>query len=168
MTFSFRIFTDHYQLLQIRGSMEDGVHRTLTLERAARLEVDGRRKFRTGQLRPARAYSWFGQSQSAADPRRQFLKLSSELRAEVIHRAKSRCEYCLLHEDDAVFPHEVDHIISRQHGGDETPDNLAYACMVCNRYKGSNIASLSASGGKRPVNTVFHRTSDLQKLVVVC
>src|SRR5581483_5852423 len=93
---------------------------------------------------------------------------SSELRAEVIHRAKSRCEYCLLHEDDAVFPHEVDHIISRQHGGDETPDNLAYACMVCNRYKGSNIASLSASGGKRPVNTVFHRTSDLQKLVVVC
>ena len=72
------------------------------------------------------------------------MKLSSELRAEVVRRANFRCEYCLLHEADGVFPHEVDHIISRQHGGKETLDNLAYACMVCNRYKGSNIASLSA------------------------
>jgi 5-methylcytosine-specific restriction endonuclease McrA len=79
------------------------------------------------------------------------LKISSELRAEVARRAKFRCEYCLLHEDDAVFPDEVDHIISKQHGGDETSDNLAYACMVCNRYKGTNIASLSASGELIPL-----------------
>jgi len=79
------------------------------------------------------------------------LKISPELRVEVVRRAKFRCEYCLLHEDDAVFPHEVDHIISRQHGGDETLDNLAYACMVCNRYKGTNIASLSASGELIPL-----------------
>jgi hypothetical protein len=57
-----------------------------------------------------------------------------------------RCEYCLLHENDAAFPHEVDHIISRQHGGETIAENLAYACMVCNRYKGSNIASVSQSG----------------------
>jgi hypothetical protein len=25
-------------------------------------------------------------------------------------------------------------------------NNVAYACMVCNRYKGSNIASVSSSG----------------------
>jgi hypothetical protein len=79
------------------------------------------------------------------------LKISSELRAEVVRRAKFPCEYCLLHEHDAVFPHEVDHIISRQHGGGETSDNLAYACMVCNRYKGSNIASLSAAGDLIPL-----------------
>lgn len=79
------------------------------------------------------------------------MKVSSELRAEVVRRAKFRCEYCLLHEDDAIFPHEVDHIISRQHGGAENPDNLAYACMVCNRYKGSNIASLSALGELIPL-----------------
>ena len=57
-----------------------------------------------------------------------------------------RCEYCLLHEDDAAFAHEVDHILSRQHGGETIADNLAYASMVCNRYKGSNIASVSPSG----------------------
>jgi 5-methylcytosine-specific restriction endonuclease McrA len=79
------------------------------------------------------------------------LRLSSDLRAEVIRRAKFRCEYCLIHEADGVFPHEVDHIVSRQHGGGDTPDNLAYACMVCNRYKGSNIASLSAAGELIPL-----------------
>ena len=79
------------------------------------------------------------------------MKLSSELRAEVARRADFRCEYCLLHEADGVFPHEVDHILSRQHGGAETPDNLAYACMVCNRYKGSNIASLSVLGELIPL-----------------
>src|SRR5437764_15363788 len=57
-----------------------------------------------------------------------------------------RCEYCLLHEDDAAFRHEVDHIVSRQHGGETIAENLAYACMVCNRYKGSNIASVSPAG----------------------
>jgi hypothetical protein len=62
-----------------------------------------------------------------------------------------RCEYCLFHEDDAAFPHEVDHIISRQHGGETIADNLAYACLVCNRYKGSNIASIAPSGNLVPL-----------------
>ncbi|MGA2136486.1 MAG: HNH endonuclease signature motif containing protein [Bryobacteraceae bacterium] len=44
-----------------------------------------------------------------------------------------RCEYCLIHEDDAAFSHEVDHVIGRQHGGRTVADNLAYSCMVCNR-----------------------------------
>jgi hypothetical protein len=57
----------------------------------------------------------------------------------------------LLHEDDAAFPHEVDHIVSRQHGGATTADNLAYACMVCNRYKGSNVASVSGVGDLVPL-----------------
>lgn len=74
------------------------------------------------------------------------MKIPSDLRAEVIRRAESRCEYCLVHEDDAAFPHEVDHIISRKHGGETTIENLAYSCMICNRYKGANIASLSSSG----------------------
>ncbi len=58
------------------------------------------------------------------------------LRSEVIQRAKHRCEYCLLHEADAGFSHQVDHVVSRKHGGDSTMDNLAYACVLCNRYKG--------------------------------
>lgn len=38
--------------------------------------------------------------------------------------------------------HEPDHIIATQHGGKTTLDNLALACLQCNRCKGPNIASL--------------------------
>lgn len=64
----------------------------------------------------------------------------------VMRRAGLRCEYCLIHEDDAVFSHEVDHIVGRQHGGETIAENLAYACMVCNRFKGANLASISSTG----------------------
>jgi HNH endonuclease len=74
------------------------------------------------------------------------LKIPAELRAAVVRRAKSRCEYCLLHQDDAAFAHEVDHILSKQHGGTTVEGNLAYACMVCNRYKGTNVSSIASSG----------------------
>jgi 5-methylcytosine-specific restriction endonuclease McrA len=74
------------------------------------------------------------------------LKVSAEFRAAVMRRADMRCEYCLIHQDDAVFAHEVDHIISRQHGGETIDGNLAYSCMVCNRYKGANLSSISVSG----------------------
>lgn len=68
--------------------------------------------------------------------------LSEKLRAEISRRAGERCEYCLIHQDDAAFPHQVDHIVSRKHGGSSTLDNLAYACVICNRYKGSDVASI--------------------------
>jgi hypothetical protein len=35
-----------------------------------------------------------------------------------VARAGHRCEYCLIREQDTGFPLEVDHIISRKHGGD--------------------------------------------------
>ncbi len=57
-------------------------------------------------------------------------------------RAFDRCEYCLLALSDAGFPHEIDHVISRKHGGTSDPENLALACYLCNRYKGSDVASL--------------------------
>ena len=36
----------------------------------------------------------------------------------------------------------VDHIISVKHEGSTTLDNLAYACVVCNRQKGSDLGSI--------------------------
>lgn len=74
------------------------------------------------------------------------MKIPAELRAFVVRRANFRCEYCLIHQDEAAFSHEVDHVISRQHGGETVESNLAFACMVCNRYKGANIASVADSG----------------------
>jgi 5-methylcytosine-specific restriction endonuclease McrA len=73
--------------------------------------------------------------------------VSEELRAEVARRAGQRCEYCLIHEGDAGFSHQVDHIVSRKHGGSSAADNLAYACVICNRHKGSDVASIDPRTG---------------------
>ena len=72
------------------------------------------------------------------------LAVSAALRRQVRARAVGRCEYCLLAEADAFFPHEADHIIAVKHGGASTLENLAWACFDCNRFKGSDIASLDA------------------------
>ena len=64
------------------------------------------------------------------------------LRRLVRDRAALHCEYCLLSEADAYFPHEPDHVIAVKHGGATDASNLALACLDCNRFKGSDIASL--------------------------
>lgn len=63
-------------------------------------------------------------------------------------RAKGCCEYCLLPEEQAFFPHEPDHIIATKHGGESTANNLALACFDCNRFKGSDIASIDPTSGE--------------------
>jgi 5-methylcytosine-specific restriction endonuclease McrA len=68
--------------------------------------------------------------------------IPERLRQFVARRAQHRCEYCLLHEDDSYTPHQVDHIVSRKHGGASDPPNLAYACLRCNLWKGTDAASL--------------------------
>lgn len=71
--------------------------------------------------------------------------VSAEMRRAVVERAGGICEYCLIHEDDTFFGCEVDHIISEKHGGPTDPSNLAFACFVCNRRKGSDIGSILPS-----------------------
>ena len=72
----------------------------------------------------------------------------ASLRREVRERAGERCEYCLLAESQAVFPHEPDHLIALKHGGRTTSENLALACFDCNRFKGSDIASIDTVTGE--------------------
>ena len=72
--------------------------------------------------------------------------ISAELRKTVANRAKQLCEYCLIADADSFYGCEVDHIISIKHGGSTAPENLAYACALCNRAKGSDIGSISTSG----------------------
>jgi hypothetical protein len=73
--------------------------------------------------------------------------VSESLRRFVAERAANRCEYCLLHEDDSYSPHQIDHIVSRKHGGLSDSDNLAYACLRCNAWKGSDVGSLDTQSG---------------------
>lgn len=75
-------------------------------------------------------------------------RISASLRQQVRERARQRCEYCLLAEEQSFFPHEPDHVIAEKHGGTATPENLAWACFDCNRFKGSNIASLDPMTGE--------------------
>jgi len=74
--------------------------------------------------------------------------IGEALRQLVAERARRRCEYCLIHEDDAYLPHQIDHIVSRKHGGLSQEDNLAYACLRCNAWKGSDIGSLDRRSGE--------------------
>lgn len=74
--------------------------------------------------------------------------LSGELRLLVTQRAGWRCEYCLLPEAVSLHRHEPDHIIPRQHGGRSVADNLALACLRCNRHKGPNVGSFDPLTGE--------------------
>jgi hypothetical protein len=66
----------------------------------------------------------------------------------VYQRAGGRCEYCLLPQDCIGAPHEVDHIIGKQHGGKTIAANLALACFACSRHKGPNIAGWDSDSGQ--------------------
>lgn len=63
------------------------------------------------------------------------------IREAVIDRAQGKCEYCGKPQV-SFFAHEVDHVIALKHRGKTTLDNLAFSCHQCNRFKGSDIASL--------------------------
>ena len=76
------------------------------------------------------------------------------VRRQVQERAQGRCEYCLIHEEDMYYPHEADHVIAEKHGGPTSLENLAWACLYCNRFKGSDIASVDPMTQK--VVSLFH------------
>ena len=41
-----------------------------------------------------------------------------------------------------AFTHEIDHAISKKHGGLTVAGNLVLACFPCNNHKGTDIAGL--------------------------
>jgi hypothetical protein len=68
--------------------------------------------------------------------------ITAALRREVASRAQFRCEYCLMPEAYLLAGCEVDHVISRKHGGLNDSANLAYSCERCNRSKGTDVGSM--------------------------
>lgn len=68
--------------------------------------------------------------------------IPESLRRSVAERARHRCEYCQIGENDAFLGFQVDHIISVKHGGPTALDNLAWACFACNNNKGSNVGTV--------------------------
>ncbi|MCB0011807.1 MAG: HNH endonuclease [Anaerolineales bacterium] len=74
--------------------------------------------------------------------------IAAELRELVARRARGQCEYCLTAESISLGTCAVDQIIAIKHGGESDQDNLAYCCSLCNRYKGTDVASYDALSGE--------------------
>lgn len=69
------------------------------------------------------------------------------MRRAVAERAGGCCEYCGMPDNILRLPHEPDHIVATQHGGQTVLDNLAYTCFRCNRFKGPNLTSIDPQNG---------------------
>jgi hypothetical protein len=72
----------------------------------------------------------------------------ADMRRLVLERAAGRCEYCRVPQAATLFPLEVEHIVAEKHGGETRANNLALACFLCNRYKGSDLGSLDPETGQ--------------------
>lgn len=85
--------------------------------------------------------------------------IPAALRREIEARAQGRCEYCLMPASAAFIPHQVDHIVARKHGGQATANNLALSCALCNKHKGTDLASLDPDTDE--LTPLYHpRTAD--------
>ncbi len=81
--------------------------------------------------------------------------MNPTMRARVRERAGNRCEYCQLRQDDSPLAAlHVEHIIPRVHGGPDSEENLALACIDCNLHKGTNLTGLDPE--TKQVTEMFH------------
>lgn len=68
--------------------------------------------------------------------------MDARMREFVRTRAGDRCEYCLLRQEQTGLSHHVEHVVAKQHGGSDDPENLALACNRCNACKGPNLSGI--------------------------
>ena len=73
---------------------------------------------------------------------------SASLRADVVHRAEERCEYCRLsqHGQEAAF--HIDHVVPRAANGPTSLDNLALACVSCSLRKWAKQSAIDPDSGQ--------------------
>lgn len=80
--------------------------------------------------------------------------MAGTLHRDVWRRAHARCEYCQMPQRYDPLPFQLDHVVARVHGGPTESDNLALACVACNRHKGPNLAGRDPGTGR--IVTLFH------------
>ena len=86
------------------------------------------------------------------------MAIPTQLRQLVAHRADYRCEYCLIHETYTMKKHEPDYIIPVKHGGLDIESNLAWACFLCNRHRGTDVAAYDLKTGQ--LTPIFNPRQD--------
>jgi hypothetical protein len=83
----------------------------------------------------------------------------NQFAVQVRQRAADRCEYCRVPQAAFRRAFHIEHIVARQHGGPDTPDNLALACWQCNLKKGPNLSDIDPQTGR--ITSLFHPRFDL-------
>jgi 5-methylcytosine-specific restriction endonuclease McrA len=85
--------------------------------------------------------------------------MNERTKVRVRERAKNRCEYCqLTQEDSPLAALHIEHIIPKIHGGTNDLDNLALACIDCNLHKGPNLTGIDPQ--TKRVTPLFHPRKD--------
>lgn len=84
--------------------------------------------------------------------------MDAALRELVRERAGNRCEYCRLPQDVSDLRFHIEHIVPRQHDGNDSLENLALACPACNLRKGPNLTGLDPTTGE--IVRLFHPRHD--------
>ena len=83
--------------------------------------------------------------------------LSKKTRFDVFKRDLFTCQYCGRRPPEVVL--EVDHVIPRNEGGSDEPDNLTTSCFDCNRGKGHR-----SLGDTLPVMDEMQRFEAIQEM----
>lgn len=88
--------------------------------------------------------------------------VSGSIRYEVLKRAKGRCELCGVSKEEKAL--EVDHILPKNLGGEDSIDNYQSLCYTCNANKrdtdDTDFRELETHYQVRVKNCVFcHKTS---------
>jgi hypothetical protein len=63
------------------------------------------------------------------------MTINVTVQEQVRQRASFACEYCGITETDAGGELTVDHFRPQAKGGNDSLDNLVYACVHCNQFK---------------------------------
>jgi 5-methylcytosine-specific restriction endonuclease McrA len=66
-------------------------------------------------------------------------KIPKVIRQAVRNRANFLCEYCHTSEKWQYVMFTIEHVIPVSLGGDDSFENLALSCFVCNRRKSDNL-----------------------------
>ncbi len=94
--------------------------------------------------------SWQHDSKRGNRHQRGYGTLWDKMRAAVLMRDNYLCQVCKANGYQTPAT-EVDHILSKAHGGTDEPTNLQAICTQCHQHKtakenGSNKASYNAEG----------------------
>ena len=77
-----------------------------------------------------------------------------KLRELIAKRAGGNCEYCKCPAKYSTESFCIDHIIPSSKGGDDDPENLAFACYGCNGHKHTKTDGIDKATGIK--TSLFH------------